>query len=328
MSPIKNKILAYISDNPNSSVAAILDCFMISKQAMHKHLRELLDGGLLVKIGTAPKVYYYVPKKLEEINSYGLDGEVLKEFVIITAIGDKLSGVEAFIFWCKARAFDIQKYYEIYKSLVAKYSKYSNSLGLIDASDKIKDTFGTDCYVDKCFYNSFSAIEIFGRTGEYAQMLYAKQSGSKINMHKFFPKISDSVRKILKIYKIQAVAFVPPTIPRHTQLMVELEKYLKIKLPKVVIAKVSKEYVVAQKTLSKTSERRENAEATFVVESVPSVDTVLLIDDFVGSGSSFNYIAKKIKKIHNCNIITFAISGTPNGIINKDTSKFEVMNEA
>jgi hypoxanthine phosphoribosyltransferase len=110
-----------------------------------------------------------------------------------------------------------------------------------------------------------------------------------------------------------------------------LEKYLKINLPKITIKKVSSEFLIPQKSLSKQSARIQNANNTFVVENASPCSNILLIDDFVGSGSTLNYIAKKIKsKILNkqVKITCFAISGTPNGIINNENEKFEVVNEA
>lgn len=329
MSPTKQSIIKYLIQNPQTSVVKLLVQFTISKQAMHKHLKELIELGEIEKQGLPPKVYYSIRKNINSSNLPQLNDDNLSNFITINAIGIKKTGVHAFVEWCNERNYDVNSYYNMYLETISKYDKYYNEIGVIDATHKIQNTFENECYVDTCMYYSFSAIEIFGKTGIYAQMLYAKQSGNKQNMIEIFPEFAQKVHHIIKKYKIEAIGFVPPTVPRKIQLIKELQKYLKLLLPRIEIQKISNEYLVPQKTLSKPSDRKLNAENTFVVESVPTVNNILLLDDFVGSGSSFNYIAKKIKlRNRTCKVICFAISGTPNGIINNENKKFEVINEA
>lgn len=332
MSPTKINILKFLNDNPQTSVVKLVDHFSISKQAMHKHLRELIELKQIEKKGLPPRVYYSAILQHQLNNTFdnfNLDSDFeLNNFIIITPSGEKYTGIKAFKSWCKERGFSIDKYYQIYQEIHQKYQQYYDLNGLINATEKVKNTFGTDCFIDQCYYNSFSAIEIFERTGIYSQMLYAKQSGNKKNMLELFPEFAQKVYFLIKTNNIQAIGFIPPTVPRKIQLMKEIEKYLNLSLPKVTIQKITNQYIVPQKTLSKPSERKQNANSTFAVEYVPEVKNILLIDDFVGSGSSFNFVAKKIKSKQNCNITCLAISGTPNGIINNQNNKFEVINEA
>ena len=93
-----------------------------------------------------------------------------------------------------------------------------------------------------------------------------------------------------------AVGFVPPTIRREVQIMKYLETHLKINLPKVNIQKISGIIPVPQKSLNKIEERISNAENTFVVSETIKYKHLLLIDDAVGSGSTLNQIAGKIKQ--------------------------------
>lgn len=68
-----------------------------------------------------------------------------------------------------------------------------------------------------------------------------------------------------------------------------------------------------EKTLKKLSDRIENANETFIVNSTTSVKNVLLIDDAVGSGASINQIAQKIKERKMAKkVIGFAITGSLN----------------
>ncbi len=327
-SPTKIKILQYLTLNPQSSVINIVDHFGISKQAIHKHLLELINQKLIKKEGLPPRVFYSLNSEFKIILTDAVSSrkEVVNNFLIITPSGGKLTGYEAFSKWCNDRNYNIDQQMSIYEKTINEYSQYSMN-GLINATKKMEETF-VPCYADECYYGNFSAIEIFGKTGIYAQMLYAKQSGNKKNMLEIFPDIKNKIDWIIQAKGIGAVCFVAPTVNRKIQLMSELEKYLNLTLPKVKITKIQNEFTVPQKTLTKISDRQENAESTFVVERVPAVKNILLIDDFVGSGSSFNYIAKKIKQKHSCNILAFAIAGTPNGVINHDLKKFEVINEA
>ena len=353
LSPAKEKLIQYIQENPQATVVKMVDYFGISKQAMHRHLLELIDLGLISKQGQPPRVYYSTRTPILNYGNKETD-ERFKGFITIDPSGME-KGWFAFENWCIKRGFDIENYSKIYLETIAKYEKYNNYLGLIDATGKIGDTFKNNCFVDECFYGYFSAIEIFGKTGIYAQMLYSKQSGDKENMKKLFPLVLGKIISLIKNtkdnHKIDAIGFIPPTVPRKVQFMREFEKYLDqelnkklgLYLPKIEIIKIRNEFIVPQKTLTKPSDRVENAQNTFVVDFIPKCKNILLIDDFVGSGSTFNFVGKKIKqkleknqknilnlkKLKNLVKITcFAIAGTPNGIVNKEIKKFEVINEA
>ena len=327
LSPTKQKIMNYLYSNPQSSVVRITEYLGISKQAIHKHLLELINQKAIKKEGLPPKIFYSSDSTSTKLLDHMIDdiySDTIKDFVIITPSGEKLTGYNAFSKWCKERNYNIDKQISIYETVISKYSQYSVN-GLIDATKKMKETF-SPCYVDKCYYANFSAIEIFGKIGVCAQLFYAKQSSDKKNMLEIFPEIKTKIDLLIKEKNIEAVGFIAPTINRKIQLMSELEKYLNLPLPKIKITKIRKEFTVQQKTLTKIEDRQENAESTFVVEYVPPVQNILLIDDFVGSGSSFNFVAKKIKIKHKCSITAFAIVGTPNGVINNNR-KFEVVKE-
>jgi phosphoribosylpyrophosphate synthetase len=89
---------------------------------------------------------------------------------------------------------------------------------------------------------------------------------------------------------------------------------LKINLPSIEILKIGGIIPVPQKSLNKLEERINNAENTFVVKSKVSYNTVLLIDDAVGSGSTLNQISGKIKaKNLATKIIGLAVVGSFKG---------------
>jgi predicted amidophosphoribosyltransferase len=64
----------------------------------------------------------------------------------------------------------------------------------------------------------------------------------------------------------------------------------------VKIRKISGIIPVPQKSLSKLEERITNAENTFAISETARYNHVLLIDDAVGSGSTLNQIAGKLKQ--------------------------------
>jgi predicted amidophosphoribosyltransferase len=88
-----------------------------------------------------------------------------------------------------------------------------------------------------------------------------------------------------------------------------------------VVNKVKTPVAVPQKTLNKIEDRIINARETIVVESNASYSNILLIDDAVGSGSTLNETAKKIRQKGLCKgiIIGLAITGSFKG--------FEVISE-
>ena len=101
---------------------------------------------------------------------------------------------------------------------------------------------------------------------------------------------------MIKAGNFDAVGYVPPTIRREVQIMKYLETHLKINLPKIKIQKISGIIPVPQKSLNKIEERISNAENTFAINETVKYDHLFLIDDAVGSGSTMNQIAGKIKQ--------------------------------
>jgi len=92
---------------------------------------------------------------------------------------------------------------------------------------------------------------------------------------------------LIKKAKFDALAFTPPSLKRHIQILTLLDSFLShVKLPRV---RLVKEYangiVTPQKSLKKRSDRILNAKRTIYVDDpkVSNYDRVLLIDDFVGS---------------------------------------------
>ena len=108
-------------------------------------------------------------------------------------------------------------------------------------------------------------------------------------------EIEKQIKDFIKNHKVDAVAFVPPTVRREVQIMKFIQQKLNLSLPHIEIQKISGIIPIPQKSLSKMNERIRNAENTFAVVDNRNFKHVLLIDDAVGSGSTLNQIAEKIK---------------------------------
>ena len=300
---IRDKIEAALTEKGDLSVKELVDMLHVSKQAIHVAITQLLEQDVIVKFGRTPKTIYRLNNKAPAaINDFtGINNEyqkyLLKNFLLITEIGEMLEGIEGFSYWCKKRSLPLEKTLDEFIKTRAKYDGYFNSRGIIDGKEKLINTKGyKKIHLDEILYLDFYAIERFGKTRLGTLLHYAKQGQNKFLMKILLAEIKQKVTLLLKKNKVDAVGFVPPTIRREVQIMKYLETHLKINLPKINIQKISGIIPVPQKSLHKIEERISNAENTFAVNETVKYNHLLLIDDAVGSGSTMNQIAGKIKQ--------------------------------
>ncbi len=308
------KIIEYIKKNRQATGAELADFLDLTDRAVRKQLKSLLEQGLLEKIGSSPKVFYKIKssplKPSGAIFTKDVSGALENNFYNITPSGEELVGKLGFVSWCMERGFDLQKKSQEFFKTMEKYRKIRKN-DLIDATNKLKKVFKDGA--DKLFYYDFYSLEVFGKTKTGQKLLYAKQSEDKRLMKEIAEQIRPSLIKLIKSQSVDAVAYVPPTVPRKLQFMKVLARELKLDLPEIKILKVSSKIRVPQKTLKKLSDRIENADKTFVVEKHSSFKKILLIDDAVGSGASINQIAQKIKERGIAKeVIGFAVTGSLN----------------
>jgi hypothetical protein len=300
---IKDKIVTLLTEKGDLSVKEMVDIMDVSKQAIHVAINQLLEKELIVKFGRTPKTIYRLKTAEKPLPVYteNIDAENLallnQYFLLITETGDLLTGVAAFAKWCRQRQLPLEKTINEYLLTKQKYLTYYNELNIINGKEKIANTKGYDkIYVDDIFYLDFYAIERFGKTRLGTLLHYAKQGQNKFLMKILVQEALPKIKDLLAVHNFDAVAYVPPTIRREVQLMKYLETHLKINLPKVAIQKISGIIPVPQKSLNKLSERITNAENTFAVSETTRYNHLLLIDDAVGSGSTLNQIAGKLKQ--------------------------------
>ncbi|WP_162262070.1 hypothetical protein [Bathymodiolus septemdierum thioautotrophic gill symbiont] len=277
-------------------------------------MKKLVEVGKIQKIGSAPKVFYATISRDMTHLDYQLDTEtqeiVDKNFFFIEPTGVELSGIDGFEKWCGKRDFDVTQKAKEFNKIHQKYQKQKHN-DLLDASVKMRKTFGVGCCVDRLFYFDFYAVEIFGKTRMGQKLLHAKQGQNKAKIKEIAILVKSSIVEIIVHHHIDSVVFVPPTVPRAVQFMKVLETELALSIAKVNVIKVIGDIRVPQKTLKKLADRVENAQHTFMVDNMAKFKTTLIIDDAVGSGASINQIACKLKHAKHTNkVIGFAITGS------------------
>ncbi len=321
-----NTILHILKNKGEMPVKDLVEITKVSRQMVHKALIHLLENNSIVKIGKSPKVYYQFKepeKDLIEVNLSLEDRFFLEQsFIEIDEYGNLLKGQGAFEYWCKKRKEPIMKTLEKYKETTKKYQEFFDEYGVISGLVKLQNTKGFDIIgLEDIFYLDFYAIERFGKTKLGKMLHFAKQGQNKKLSLELIDIIKAKVLALCQRLKIDAVGFIPPTINRKVQIMDLMASRLQLPYRHIAIDKVTGEIIVPQKALSKLSDRMENARQSIIPIDKNAYDTILLIDDAVGSGSTLNETAIKIKKKGIAKVVYgLAITGSYKG--------FEVISEA
>lgn len=320
---LNERILSYIRTNRQARVFDLVRVLApISRVAVHRRLKKMVEGGILKKNGTSPLVFYLLREEkmavLEPKVGVAVKQVIDRRYLYISPQGELLYGFFGFIRWVENihQTGKIASLASSYVQTVKEYEKFRQNGGWLDATFKLQKTFETN-YISKLLYADFYSLPQFGKTALGALMLYAKQSQNRELMAKIWEQVRPMVRKIIKQFKIEAVAFIPPSVPRTVQFMSEFAAGLHLALPQITLVKArTGQVVVPQKTLERLDERVANARETiFVIDQNVPYKNILLIDDAVGSGASMNEVAKKI----NAKVYGFAVAGSFKG--------FEVIKE-
>ena len=299
----KDKIIELFNKYNELSVKEITNKIDVSKQMVHLILNKLVDDNFIIKQGRTPKTVYKLQQKKDKKETQQNTNytnkqleELQQNFLIITEVGNMLYGIDGFTHWCLQRKLPIEKTVNEFLSTLQKYNAYKTNFNVIDGTNKLVNTKGYEkIFIDKLIYCDFYAIERFGKTKLGTLLHYAKQGQNKMLMKLLLNEIKPQIDSYLNSIKVDAIAFVPPTIRREVQIMKFIETHLKSNLPVIKINKTSGIIPVPQKSLNKLEERILNAENTFAVIENKTYKHVVLIDDAVGSGSTLNQIAGKLK---------------------------------
>ena len=256
-----------------------------------------------------------------------------QNYIYISPQGHIYNGDQGLIEWADKLNPDLgfEEYTKLrleYIDTILKYMKYIGNNGLIDATNKFNLTFPQYNELEKVFYCDFYAIERFGKTKLGNLMFYGKQSQNHSLIQQVCQNVKPRILEFIKQNKIKAVAFIPPTIARETQFMCELKNYLDLNIPIIRLKKLVNQVAVPQKTIKNADDRILNAE-NIVVEMNPSYENVLILDDAVGSGSTFAVVARKLKrkKVAIGNVFAIAVVGSSNGVIDNSRKGYEIVNE-
>src|SRR3989304_932922 len=161
----------------------------------------------------------------------------------------------------QTRADDLWRHFQLSRVLIHRYLKEL----LLD---------GRLARVGKpplVFYVYFYSLPKFGKTRLGQLVLYAKQT-QKISLVKdIIPLFRRIVKDLIKRFDIDAVGFIPPTIPRKFQFQKEIEKQLVLKLPRIELVKA-------------------------YIGDIPVAQNILPTADPVGSGATLNETANKLKQ--------------------------------
>ncbi len=318
---VEKKIIALFDAQKELTVKELSNQLQVSKQMIHTVLKKLIDKNQIEKLGRAPKTIYRFLKKnantdvIPFITDIEEDKKKFLEmnFLVVTETGNLLDGIEAFNHWCIKRKQPLLKTIDEFIKTKKKYEAYYEH-GIINGTKKLTKTYGEHTYLNEVYYLDFYAIERFGKTRLGTLLHFAKQGQNKYLMNIMMNEISDRIKDFIKKNNIDAVGYVPPTIRREVQIMKYIKEYLNLTLPILDIQKISGIIPVPQKSLSKLEDRIQNAENTFAVTDQRKFKKVLLIDDAVGSGSTLNQIAEKIKvKKISKSVIGMAVVGSFKG---------------
>jgi len=316
------KIVQYITDKGQASGNELADHLNITTRAVRKQLSNLLTEGRVYKIGRPPKVFYLRDGGKKVVPTVHIDSKIKKmiedRFLVITPAGEREEGFDGFAYWCNKQKLPVEKTSTEYVKTIKKYESHKKN-GPINGMYKIKHTFD-EVFLDKVYYLDFYSIERFGKTKLGQLLLYAKQSQDRLLIKELVDRIRQQIITLVEKNNIDAVGYIPPTVKRETQLMRELERQLNLSIPTINLVKVKTPVAVPQKTLNKLEDRVLNAKSTIIVDDTKKYKKVLLIDDALGSGSTLNETARKIKHQGNAEIVIgLAITGSFSG--------FEVISE-
>lgn len=311
------KIIAYIKEKKQATAKELTDYLEISPRAVFKQLKKLITEDRLIKHGKPPMVYYSLsvqslPKTETDLPAK-ISNYINSRYLLITPEGQIREGLNGFSYWCQKQNLPLKKTAQEYLKTGNKYDLFKKN-GYISGLEKFKSSFN-QVFLDEIYYLDFYSIERFGKTKLGNLLLYAKQSQNKKLIKSVGALTKEKIYSLVKKKKIGAIGFIPPTVKREIQFLKELEKEYSFNLPKVKILKASADIAVPQKTLSKLNDRIANAAKSIFVPDQPAQKNILLIDDAVGSGATFNETAKKIRRrgLAKGKIIGLALTGSFKG---------------
>jgi DNA-binding transcriptional ArsR family regulator len=295
----KEKILSYIKKGGKVTSKDLSEHLAISRQALFKHLPKLLKEKVIKKVGTPPRVYYFLGDEEAKVAvlriTPAVEHFINERYIFISPSGDFVPGWRGFQRWCEKTNQEPAKTAKEYVATQKRYDKFRRD-GVINGTQKLQQSFDK-VFLNRLLYLDFYSIERFGKTKLGQMLLYAKQSQDRTLIRTVVDEVRPGLLRLVKKYAVDGVAFIPPTVKREVQFMKELERQLHLPVRILKIGKIKTAVVVPQKTLTKLADRIENARQTIVVGDRGRYKNILLIDDAVGSGATLNETAGQIRRL-------------------------------
>jgi len=192
---------------------------------------------------------------------------------------------------------DVKQKADAYIQIYTHIESLRDDCGLLDATTAFENNVDGYHMTATYYADQYKWMD-FGR-GKLAELtFYGKQSQSRRLIEESVGLFVDKITCLVREHSIDAIAFVPPSISRQQQLLYIINAHIDPSIPRVRIEKFyTGDTKIPQKSLKKREDRIENAQKTIYVrdETAKNYKTVLLIDDFVGSGATLNQTAKKLK---------------------------------
>ncbi len=314
-----------LENNVQAGIEEIAKAWDVGIASAKKYIKQFIDSGFLEKMGRPPKKISYILAKNKNIYDLGEDEEriIEKYFAIITPTGRLLEGVRGFEYFIKQNIgeentdqhiINMAKKYFITRQ---EYYSYSGEKQLIDNTDNFQKVFQGKNIIKQAFCSDFDKLPLFGETKLYQLIKIAKAGQSNLDlMLEIINQINNDIQQIINQYDIEAVAFIPPTVMRKTQLMTFWKERLNIDLPIVELIKNPALLPVQQKNLSTLKDKiihaRESIQLKNPLQNSQYQD-ILIIDDISDSGATLNETAKLLlKKEVAQEVYTFTAIGVKN----------------
>jgi hypothetical protein len=326
----REKIVQILGDKGELRPVDLLIELDVSKALLHRQLKRLLAEGKIVKKGMPPTVFYELanqPDVWTEIVTPRV--EIAKpahdflesNYLYVTPDGRLIGGEEGFRVWA-GRSRQRQEFTNLVDDYIRERMKINELIGsdgYLDARQKLEKTFER-VNVERVFFSDVYALVRFGKTRLGAMVYYGKLTENLRLIKEVAAEIRPTLERIVETWKIDAIGFIPHSLPRKIPFLPVLREELSLAMPEVKLVKVyAGEIREAQKTLKSLDDRTENARSTIAIKSLPWVNPederrILLIDDAVGSGATLNEVAGKLKRAYGkVRVFGYSVVGSING---------------
>lgn len=299
---IKTRILELFDNYNELSVLEITKQLNVSKQSVHLCLKKLQGEEVVQKFGRVPLTFYkLVPSSAEgedvQISLTEDEQTAVNTFTRLNAYGKLITGIPAIVDYYKNTDRGLHEFIKLFAAERIRINRNKDPSQLINGHNNFRQLVGVSDYnISDLYHVDYEHIGEFGKSRLGILVELAKTTQSESVFELLIKEVKKQIVNFVYMSDFDAVAFVPPTIPREKQIMRVLEEELAIALPKINIHKVFNEVPVAQKSRLSKESRAINAESSFMIPQQAKYKHLLLIDDIMTTGITLNTIAQKIKR--------------------------------